>query len=439
MSKTNHFLVFLLGILVFILPIPHTIGLRNSLTLIMLITLVILFIKDKIYKNYTYPQELKNIIILFIVLTSWIFLLVPLNPESTWSLREIKGQWITPMLYFTTFILFAIYTIQQNIIKTIYTALFVMMFMHILYIDIFAINYYIDNKTLISRFAGLTGGPDNANYITNILLAFIMAEVIYRFREHKKILNINNYLLALFFVLIIFSSVIEGMRNGVVAIIFLGITSLFFMLYQNKTKTKLTKYFIAIVVLISLLLPMFYNAKNDSRWNSLIETIPIALDTQNNKYWMSRNDYPRPKLSDGSYISESNYERIAWGYEGLKLIIDNLLGIGFGRNAFGHGIEKKYGQKPSSIHSHSGLIDFGISTGIIGIIIWLGIGLYLVYIAYNYFIKYNSFFALIVLFNTTGFFARFIVDSNMRDHVFLTFLLILAFSLILMLQEKNTN
>lgn len=438
MQKTNYLLLFLTGLLIFTLPIPGTIALRNLLAVVILVIMIVIFVKYKPQRTYDFPKELKTILWLFVVLTMWIVITAFLSKETAWSLGEIKGQWITPMLYFIAFILLAIYSLTQRLIKPLYTVIFIALFIHILYIDIFALQHYLETDTLISRVKGLTKGPDDANYLTNILLAFIMAEIIYRFKCEKQMLIVNNYILVLLFLAIIFSSLVEGMRNGVVAIVFLGITSLFFMLYKNSKRTKTTKFAIMFIIIATITAPLLYNANNDSRWDSLIETIPIALDTETNQHWFDKNS-PIPKLSNGENVSASNYERIAWGYEGLKLIIKDPIGYGFGRNAFGHAIKEKYGQYPTSMHSHSGIIDLGIGTGIIGVLLWVVIGIYITILSYQYFIRYHSFFALISLFSTTGFYARFLVDSNMRDHVFLMFLSLMAMSVVFMLSKKHAT
>ena len=48
----------------------------------------------------------------------------------------------------------------------------------------------------------------------------------------------------------------------------------------------------------------------------------------------------------------------------------------------------------------------------------------------------RSYFSLLTLFVTMGFVGRSFVDGNMRDHVFLQFMLILGISLFFLFQEK---
>jgi hypothetical protein len=432
--------LFFIGLLVFILPIAHTIAIRNISMLFLILILIYLFSKKNIsgFKDL-FKKETRIIAAILFLFSFWLYIVAFfISNESLWTLSEIKSQWITPLIYFLSFALVGLYSLKENIDfqKNFYTVIFLMLFVHVLYVDLYAFKYYIDTKAILSRFAGLTEGPDKSNYITNVLLAFLVSEVIYRFRTSKKVLNINNFFLSLIIVLTLASSVFEGMRNGVVAVIFLTISGIFLSFYNNEKYTKKFKIIVSLFIFIMLTFPTMYNIKNDRRWNTLIATIPYALDTQVNKFWLNNEKYSLPKFPNGNNVEVSAYLRFAWGYEGLKLIVENPLGLGFGRNAFAHGLKAKYDDVKNVGHSHSGLIDLTIGVGIPGLILWLSFGLYLMYLSYTVFIKYYSFYALVLFFNVSGFFSRFVVDSNMRDHMFETFMLVAGFSFIFMLKDK---
>ena len=82
--------------------------------------------------------------------------------------------------------------------------------------------------------------------------------------------------------------------------------------------------------------------KNQKNITALLDSIEglhaLATDTENNTYWKDRQN--PPKLSNGEVVSHSNYMRIAWALKGVEYISNDLLGIGYGRNVFGHAIEK---------------------------------------------------------------------------------------------------
>lgn len=259
----------------------------------------------------------------------------------------------------------------------------------------------------------------------------IIVEFIFRLKNKKRILQIGSFWLVFFLFLCIFASIIAGMRFGAISIFFMSFGILLILIIVNKNLNKKTKGLVSMFFLILCTLPLLYNAKTDKRWYSLIETIPIAIDTENYTYWRD-NENP-PVLKNGDIVDHSNYMRIAWAVRGIKYIKSDIFGIGYGKNVFGHAIQK-YENSPKSIrgsHSHSGVIDFTIGVGILGLLLWLYfIGKIIVSMALMY-ANYSNYFSLFSLFFTSSFFIRSLVDSNMRDHMFKQFFLILGIVLTL--------
>lgn len=437
----KNFLLSLIFLLFFLITVPHVIGIRNGIFyLLFLSTLVMIWKYKKDFLLCVKYSELK-IIYFFLLLTSmWIlFNSVVISHEILWSLDEFRGQWLTPVTYFFMGSIIAFYTIKKNVIskELLLTVLFYSMFVHILYIDLVALDNFLDTKNLIQRYGGLTNSPVLANYLTNILFAFIISELIYRKRSKKNILKISNYMLFIILGLTLLSSLIESMRNGSAALFFMSIMGIYFFLNKNQSYSKKVKFLISFGIILVLSIPIIYNLKNDTRWATLIETIPIAIDTKTNKYWINKKS-TLPRLSSGQVVGGSNYLRVAYASEGTKLIVENPLGIGFGRNAFGHALEIKYNKNSvRGFHSHSSLIDFTLGVGFIGLILWL-IFIFLIMKKAIYFCRENvSFFSMLTFFLTTGFFTRSLVDSNMRDHMFLQFMFLLGISLVLMFNERK--
>jgi len=441
----NYIIVSLFASLIFILNIPHTIAVRNGLVYILLIVLVSYAYQNRTeVKKYLFNNKhLQKIYIILSILTFYILLhAIFISHEPLWSLDEFRGQWITPIGYFIVGSLLAVYSTKNKILskETILTILFYSMFIHVLYIDLVALDKWLQTKQLISRYGGLTGSPVLTNYLTNILLAMIISEIIYRLKVAKEVLKISNPLLGFFLVLTIFSSFFEGMRHGSIALVFLGFTGIVLFLYKNKEYSKRMKLTISMLLFVVMLMPLAYNIKYDSRWGSLTETINISLDTEGNKYWLNRK-FEIPKLENGKNVSGSNYERMAWAYQGSKFILEDPIGIGFGRNSFGHACEIRY---PNEVGSrgkttHSSLIDFTIGIGIVGLILWIGFLYAILRQTIISFKKQINYDAMFVFFITTGFFTRSIVDANMRDHMFLQFMIMLGIGLVFMLNNSKKN
>lgn len=435
------YILSIVFLLFFILTIPHTIAIRNGLFYLLCISLLILtWNSRKIIINSFINLGMKKIFIILIVLTCYILLhSLVISHETSWSLDEFRGQWLTPILYFLvgTFLAFYILNSKVTSKELFLTVIFYSLFIHIIYVDLVALDRFLETKNLITRYGGLTGSPVLANYLTNILLAFIISELVYRKRTKKTVLNIPTSLLLIYFTLTLFSSIVESMRNGSVAIVFLSIMGIFFLFYNEKKYSMKLKILVSSIIIIILILPITFNIKKDARWNTLIQTIPIALDTKNNKYWLNRS-YGLPTFPDGTEVSGSNYERVAWAYEGSKIIFENPLGIGFGRNAFGHALEMKYGKDAQrGYHSHSSIIDLTIGIGLIGLLLWSFFIILVIKNAVKLFKTEINFFAMLTFFLTTGFFTRSLVDSNMRDHMFLQFMFLVGVSLVFMFKEKS--
>jgi len=434
----------LISLLFFIFSIPGTNALRYLLAVILLVFSIyncysIGFDKVRIILSNKYSRGffLGLLILTVYILVHSIFI----SHEMYWSLKELKGHWLTPVLFLFLGILLAIISQRKTLFtpSSLITAIFLGMFAHILYLDIVALKdlYTFDN--LIYRYGGLTRSPVLANYLTNILTTFIVAELITRYRVQVRTLQVSNLFLYIIFFLLLFSQVVEGIRHGVISLFFSTIAAIYFYYYQNKRLPKKTKIFTSIAIFLLLISPLIYSLKFDNRWATLVETIPIALDTETNKFWQDRSQ-KLPVLSDGRPVSASNYERISWAYKGLEYISNNPIGIGFGRNAFGHSIQLNEGvDSARGKHSHSSIIDFTLGIGVIGLILWIVTLLFLLILFLKYFKKSPNFYSIIGFMLTSGFLLRSVTDSNMRDHMFQQFFLLLGVIIVLLLLETSTR
>jgi len=430
----------LLSLLFFVFSIPGT----NALRYLLAVTLLVFsfyhyrrigFDKVKVILRNKYSR---GFFLGLLALTVYIlFHSIFISHEMYWSLKEYKGHWITPVLFLFLGIFLAIMAQKKTIFtpESLITAIFFGMFAHILYVDYVALEGLYASGTLISRYGGLTGSPVLANYLTNTLIVLTIAELISRYRIQVRTLQISNLWLYIVLFFLLFSQFVEGMRNGVITLFFVSVPSIYFYFYRNNRTSKKTKIFITLAISTILFGPLAHNIKSDNRWITLIDTIPIALDIEKNKYWQDRK-HTIPTFSDGRPVSGSNYERIAWAYKGLEYITNNPIGLGFGRNAFGHAIQIYEGVKSSrGYHSHSSIIDFTIGIGVPGLILWLAMIYYLLAFFFKSFTKSLNFYSISGFILTSGFFFRSLIDSNMRDHMFQQFFLLLGIIIVLLLFE----
>ena len=429
------------ALLIFILNIPGTIALRNILAASLLMILITYWFQAKIsIKPILSNKFFRGNLVLLLVITIYIFIhSIFIADEVSWSLSQFRTQWVYPMIYFMMGIsLASMASIDKSFkVETLITLLFLSLFIHIIFIDVVVIYSYFDTSTLLSRYGGLTKSAVLSTYISNILISMIIVEFLWRLRKKKRMLQIGSFWLIFFLFLCLFSSIISGLRFGAISLFFMSLTAIILIVIDNENFNNKAKGLVSISLLILCTLPLIYNAKNDARWHSLLETIPIAIDTENISYW--RDGINRPILSNGSPVGQSNYMRIAWATKGLEYIKNDIFGIGFGRNVFGHAIQKyeKDFESVRGMHSHSGIIDFTIGVGIIGLVIWLFFVGRIVISSALVFVNSGHYFSLMSLFITSGFFMRSIVDSNMRDHMFKQFFLILGIALTLAAFENK--
>ena len=174
--------------------------------------------------------------------------------------------------------------------------------------------------------------------------------------------------------------------------------------------------------------------RSDPRWQRLVETAPIALDSKTGLEWLKDGYETYPKLSDGQPVDVSAYERIGFVKQGAMLVIENPLGTGFHRNAFNFGMDQKYelhGTK-AGMHAHSGVIDFAIANGLPGLLLWLLFLWSLFIFGWRVFRasrvnnKVDVAPALMLIFIVTGFATRGFVDSVFQGYEFEQFMFLVA-------------
>ncbi len=427
----NSLILSLFALLMFVLSIPGTMALRNISAVLLLTTLLIIWYKNKAHPSYLLENKKFREIMLVLFLLS-LYLLVHsifISHEPKWSLGEFKSHWIYPVLYFIIgFLAVSITRIKGFFSKEdLITILFYSLLLHILYIDLSALEDYLRSDLIIRRYGGLSLSPATASYLTNILLVFICAEILQRLLNQKNIVNISNLGLFSSLLLCVLSAIIESSRFGVILFVFISLLAIILFLYKRHFLLK-SSFFYAILLISLVSTPLIYSLNIDPRWDKIKNTVEIVFEEENDKYWLNNMSNPL-LLSDGSPAS-SGYLRLSWIINGFDYILKNPIGIGYGRNAFGHAVEM-YEDKSEfrGGSSHSSIIDFTIGAGFVGLIFWM----FFIYRVVGYAaIKYkksNNYFSILTLLLVFDFFIRSAVDGNMRDHPFMMFMLLLGISL----------
>jgi len=433
----NNILLFLIGLLVLVWPMPHIIAIRNIDIGLLFIFTLFNYCKHKNYFYFFNFSKLNKILFLLIVIfLLWTIFISLVSPFRNYCLKELYRQFIPPIIL----IFISFFIINSDFVKIknqIFITIFVTLMIFPMYHALYSIHFFLTHHHFPFRSYGITVGLDEINFLMPYLLTFFAVEIIFRILNKKTILPFSNSLLGLLFLISIFSLYVQAKRNGIISILFLIISVVFFVKLIHKQITK--KFILLSLVGLTLGSALLYlDIKEDKRWDTLKATFKLVF-IQDNMAGLKGIRGPLPKLPNGQRADNSNYERLFMIKEGLKLIIEHPLGYGYARNIYGKAMSKKYHVHIATF-SHSGVIDWGIGLGIIGLIIWSAICFLILYISFKNFVKYQSYFALLTFFLTTSFYFRMFLDSINKDHMlqqFVFFTSLAFFAIQKEINEKN--
>lgn len=430
---TDKLIMLLVAALIFVWPIEHTIALRYALGGVLLLSTVCWFWPkrlDLVPKLQSRPVSLACLFLgaltlWFVVQGLWI------APEAHWVWQELKGQWIKDLLFWGLGLALGAGCLSQNAAVG-RQWLFALMagLSGIVLWNVFACLWLWGSTGHMPLMHSVTGARATDSYVNNMLLAFLVGDLLAR--DHaQKFLPWSRALSITLVVFCVVNTAFIGARNGWIGLGMLAFSGVV-VHYINGWQKVGKKALIFLPVLLGLLVAGAWTSwKTDPRWNSLKETLPVAWDIDTHKAWLNNDKYPYPILPNGQQADASNYERPAWIHAGLRLVADRPLGAGFSRHAFGHEVARLYPESEPSpgMHSHSGMIDFAVGAGIPGVLLWLGFVLTLIGFGGVAYFRYGAAAGLVLVFLTSGFFGRSLLDSAMRDHMLEEFLFVSAFLL----------
>lgn len=163
----------------------------------------------------------------------------------------------------------------------------------------------------------------------------------------------------------------ENIKNGVVygiVLVLIFLISLMASIFQGRWLFK--TIFAGVVLAVSLFFLNLHLQKNES-WKSFSADAKIAWNTGQYSQWKYGGERGYPTNEAGATVSGTNYERIAWAKEGVRLIAENPLGYGLVERSFGYLAKLRW--PDSKLHqSHSGWIDLALGIGVPGAALLLG-------------------------------------------------------------------
>lgn len=144
---------------------------------------------------------------------------------------------------------------------------------------------------------------------------------------------------------------------------------------QGNPKKLLLRYK-GVVVLVVLLLGVFswfayQQARHNSGWLTMLEDVKIASQIDQYPHWQNPGKYGYPKTATGRVVAGNTYERVAWATAALKLVPDNILGVGVLTKPFARVLQKKYPES-TPWSTHSAWIEFTLAFGLPAFILLFG-------------------------------------------------------------------
>lgn len=434
---------------------PGTIALRNALLGCFAITTIGLAFTSP--SNTRYMLSLpKGPVRMLLLLTLWIVVVNTFwadYPAQSWA--EFRSQWLLPVLSFSFALWFGMLALQKEpansarLIKVVFWAYFLQVLVH----DLMATGFYLEVGTMpfrnapvldlpetishldsITSFTETSSGqnPGFFSYVNAILSAILVAEIVQRFLMHQRKLPYPSQLLAIAVIAVLFCSYTLQMRNGNVGLLILLFFAAVMIAYRKLGDVHPAKLIsICLGFLLALGATGYAFIKSDARWQGLADTVPYAWDTKAHKAWLYGEPYPI--MLSGKMVEISAYERTAWLKEGLILVAERPLGSGYDRNAWGGRLVDKYQVEGKSRggHSHNGILDFAVATGVPGVLLWLGFLASLAWIGFRAFKNGAAMEGMMLLFLVTGYFGRSMVDSVIRDHFLQVFMFLSGYFLAL--------
>lgn len=433
--------MILAGALLVVWQQPGTIALRNILGGMLLVLVTVQY--AGLWKQACIAALRQPISKVLIALTGWLVLGCALGSIPSLSFREFFGQWSVGIVFGVLGASLGFFAVNQQRYRHLLFTIVGVMALQVMLHDVLVIWATVSMgqppfraaPLLNAREVFLTGvSPwtiqkfmigghgDLFSYVNNTLAAFIIADLAQRILLRRPWLPLSIFPTMALLAAVILCSYFLQYRNGNIGLLVLLFTSALFVLVQIRHHigfTKMVIAFVALLIGVSVIGALMIHA--DPRWKRFSESAVVAVQTEKSTSWIT-HETP-PEIPSGGPAELSAYERIAWIYEGAKLIRENPLGTGYNRNAWGDTLYAKfinqgvdYKTLPGS-HSHSGIIDFTVAAGIPGLLLWvLLIGL-LITTGIRAFNRGNVGPGLVLVFVVTGFFGRSLIDSNMRDHM----------------------
>lgn len=424
LSFASLVLIFLSGTLQFIFSLSHSIALRK---LILAIAFLIAF-KWFWQAWQKKPKPLVSAVILFALLQLWMIVVAGvMSTQPLASFSEWKGQWLPVLLAFIVGIGLAralAVTKLKDPRAVITMSIVIPITIYLLLNAIVIVDDWITAERFLPNLGGLGDHHGISGYLVALLEPLLMVDLLSRMAKGGRLIPVSGWVSLAIFMLVIGTLIGTTNRNGLVSTFLTAGLAIMLMMPEIRkfySRKWIITFILATLALVSAIFLVSY--KVDSRWQNIVETIPIAWDIDSDLIWLNGDGTDLPVSPDGEQVDVSLYSRIAWAHEGWRMLKAHPWGMEIARDTF-HKLElAKYGHAGMS-HSHNSWIDLGLEIGIQGLLLWGGLLLILAKFGWRAWRTDKEPLGLALAVLVTMFAVRGMMDSIFRDHEVVQFMLV---------------
>ena len=420
-------LISAFALFIFILPVPGTIALRYSLMLVLLCLTIVSLRKTGPEGDNQLANRAKPLVLGLALITAWfVFQATAISEETAWALKELANQWL-PAILVACFGMAMVRVLARAgwNRSQILGLVALCMLVQVIASFVVVIPIYAAEGAFPQGKTWFTAGKLEISYWNNLLLTLLAVDALSRWLYQKSITRLPIGLVAAGIILIFTSNLAFGARAGLIGSGILIVSLAVLVLLHERSRLgpfRVAAFILSSTLLVVILAEMSY--RSDPRWASFEETAEIAWTQKGGAAWLNPDEVPLPDLASGVPAEASAYYRLSWIRAGLQLIGDYPLGVGYGRNAFGHALRKT--TETHLGHAHSGIIDLTVGAGLPGLLLWLGLLASLVFIGLRRYFRQQDALGLVMVFAVGGFFGRMLIDSINRDHMLMLYFLIIG-------------
>ncbi|BEV73153.1 hypothetical protein THUN1379_26350 [Paludibacterium sp. THUN1379] len=399
-----------------------------------------------VFRGHALPlhwRAFRRPLLLVGVLTGWIVLTgLWHSPSTSVFLQQLNGKWLraleTGFMGLTLLPVLAVNRIEaKRGMQCLWLILLAMTLLALVQLADF-VSLWHQSGLLPLGFTRLAYSRFELSVYFNMALVFVFAEIAVRLAMGRSLFHGSRIGLCCVLLILLVSQLGLVTRNATVGIVanLLSITILVSLMRGSQWGRRKTTLFILLAVAVIAGIGVT-SWKTDPRWTIFKQTLPLALDTTHHLAWLDKAHHAYPVMANGHMVDVSAYERIAWQKIGYQMVLKEPLGMGWYAENFHRAVEKYYGYTTTT-QSHSGMINFTLSNGIPGFILWLMLLGWLIGYGLRHFYQRKMISGLALAIFVMGMTMRGFFDDIWRDHMLEMFFFISGFLLMLCDYEQSS-